>query len=63
MTVTTALSVVMQILALYPTIAPGVTQAIADFRDMFAGGKQPTVADINILLDKIKAQSAAIQQL
>lgn len=63
MTVEAALQIVMQLLALYPTVEPAVVKAIQDFQAMFAGGAQPTQADIDALIDRIKTQSAEIQAL
>lgn len=63
MTAAAALQIVLQMLALAPTVAPAVVKAVEDFKAMFADGNEPTQADIDALLDRIKAQSAAIQNL
>jgi len=64
MTATAALAIAIQIIGLFPTVEPAVIQAVKDFRNLFqGGGKEPTQAEIDALLDKIKAQSAEIQKL
>jgi hypothetical protein len=55
------LAVVLQLLALFPTVEPAIARAIADFQKLFADGNEPTQADIDALLDRVKAQSAVIQ--
>lgn len=63
MDATAILQIVQAILALYPTVEPAVVKAIEDFKALFADGAQPTQADIDALLDRIKSQSATIQSL
>lgn len=61
MSVEAVLAIVMQFLALFPTVEPALVRAIEDFRKLFENGGQPTQADIDALLDRVKSQSAAIQ--
>lgn len=57
------LQLVLQLIALFPALEPAFVQAIRDFEALFAEGKEPTQADIDALLDRVKAQSAEIQKL
>lgn len=63
MTAALALQIVMQLLALAPTVEPAVVQAIKDFKAMIDSGNTPTQADIDALIDRAKSQSAQIQAL
>lgn len=63
MDVTAALSVALQLLALFPSIEPAAIKAVEDFKNLFTNGQQPTQADIDALINKIKTQSAQIQAL
>lgn len=59
----TILSVVLQLLALFPSIEPAAVKAVEDFKAMLAGGATPTQADIDALISKAQAQSQTIQGL
>lgn len=63
MTVAAALGIVTQLLSLVPQVAPAAIQAVNDFKAMFANGQEPTQADIDALIDRVKTQSATIQSL
>lgn len=59
----TILSVVLQLLALFPSIEPAALKAVEDFKAMLEGGAVPTQADIDALVNRIQAQSKTIQAL
>lgn len=61
MTAQAALQLVLQLIALFPTVEPALVQAIRDFEALFANGGTPSQADVDALLDRVRAQSAAIQ--
>jgi hypothetical protein len=63
MTPTEIIEIVEAILALYPTVDAAASKAVADFKALFADGAQPTRADADALIDRIRAQSAQIQAL
>lgn len=63
MTAAAAIQLVLQLLALFPTVAPAAIQAVKDFEALFANGAEPTQADIDALIDRVKTQSAQIQAL
>lgn len=58
-----AIQVVLQLLSIFPSVEPAVVNAVNDFKNLFDNGAQPTTADIDALIDRIKTQSAAIQAL
>jgi len=55
------LAIVLQVLALFPTLEPAIVRAIEDFKKLFENGGEPTQADIDALLDRVKLQSSIIQ--
>lgn len=57
----TAIQLVLQLLALSVTLEPAIRRAVEDFQKMFEDGNEPTQADVDALLDRIKSQSAQIQ--
>lgn len=63
MTAIQVIQAVLQLAALFPSLAPAFIQIIRDFEAMFAEGNEPTQADIDALIDRVKSQSAAIQAL
>lgn len=63
MTAAEAISMVLQILALFPTVEAAIVQAIKDFKALIDSGTEVSQADIDALVDRVKTQSAAIQAL
>lgn len=63
MTIETALQLLLQALALLPTVAPEVMRLVEDFQKLFKDGKVPTAAEIDALIERVKTQSATIQAL
>lgn len=61
MTAEAVLSIVLQLLALFPSLEPAIIRAVEDFKKLFENGGQPSQADIDALLDRVKTQSATIQ--
>lgn len=51
----------MQVLGAIITLTPKVIEAVEDYKKLFADGGQPTQADFDALVAKIKSQSEAIQ--
>ena len=62
MTPAEILAVVIQIMALFPTVEPALVQAIRDFESLVTTGTA-SQADIDALLDRVKSQSATIQAM
>ena len=56
------LAVVIQIMALFPTVEPALVQAIRDFESLVSTGTT-SQADIDALLNRVKSQSAMIQAM
>ena len=63
MTAQQAIQLVLQLLALFPSVEPSIVKAIQDFEALFASGAAPTQAQIDALIGQIKTQSAVIQSL
>ncbi len=61
MTPQVILQLVLQLIALFPTLEPAFVQAVKDFEALFANGGEPTQADIDALLARVQTQSATIQ--
>lgn len=58
---------VMQVIGAVTTLEPVVVKAVQDFSGIFAGGAQPTDAEltahIDALISRVQSQSAQIQAL
>lgn len=63
MTAAQAIELVLQILALFPQIEAAAVQAITDLKALFDSGATVTQADIDAIINRIKAQSEEIQKL
>lgn len=63
MTAAQILQLVLQLVALFPTLEPAFVQAVKDFEALFANGSQPTQADVDALIARVKAQSDIIQAM
>lgn len=63
MTAKEAIAIILQLLALFPTVAPAVVQAVKDFQKLFEDGHEPTQSDIDELMAKMEEQSKLIQNL
>lgn len=61
MTVAAALALIEQLMALYPTLEPAFVNGFKDLQGLFAGGNEPSQADIDALISRVQSQSAAIQ--
>lgn len=57
------LQLVLQIIAMFPALEPAFVRAVEDFKKLFDDGAEPTQADIDVMLARIKEQSATIQAL
>lgn len=57
------IQVVLQLLALFPTVEPAIIRVIQDFEKLFANGATPTQAEIDALIDRVKTQSQEIQNI
>jgi hypothetical protein len=55
------LQLVLQLVALFPTLEPAFVQAVKDFEAMFASGNTPSQAEIDALLARVQTQSQIIQ--
>ena len=62
MTPTAIIALVMQILALAPTLVQAAA-AVKELGDMVSDGKEPTQAELDALIERVKAQSGEIQKI
>lgn len=63
MTALAAIQLAMQLMGMFPTVEPALVKGVQDLKDLIAGGGTVPQSDIDALLDRVKAQSAAIQAL
>lgn len=61
MTAEAIIALILQLMSLFPTVAPALVQAVKDVEMLFANGAQPTQEQIDELLSRVKAQSVTIQ--
>lgn len=61
MTAQAALQLVLQLVALFPSLEPTFVQAVKDFEALFSGGATPSQTDIDALISRVQSQSATIQ--
>jgi hypothetical protein len=63
MTAAKALQIALELISLAGNNVPKIISAVTAFKDLFDGGKEPTQAEVDALIDKVKTQGDDIAKL